>query len=71
MEGSVAIEHSHRLLASFVGLLTLAMAIIALQQKPSDKCRCAPRRRTSFGLFAGRFGRSHRAHETLAGSFDG
>ncbi len=37
MEGSVAIEHSHRLLASFVGLLTLAMAIIALQQKRTDK----------------------------------
>lgn len=38
MEGPVAIEHSHRLLASLVGLLTVAMIFVATRQKPADSC---------------------------------
>lgn len=36
MEGSVAIEHSHRLLATLVGILSICLVVGAMRQKPRD-----------------------------------
>lgn len=36
MEGGVAIEHSHRLLATFIGMLTIAIVVLAVRRRRED-----------------------------------
>ena len=51
MEGAILIEHGHRLLASFVGLLTIGMVFFAFQERKKSEAHLHLFKASSMALF--------------------